>query len=144
MTASYTFDVFSSLDGYRAASANRIGYWRRQGPELLDRRLALYRTEQRMVFGANTYRVFAQMPASAPPTSTHSGCSAHRRISGPDPDDHLSHRADGLDIRRLAVITRRELTVDLWPCSATSASLEAVPVPTTLCQLTSRRELQLR
>ena len=42
MTATYTFDVFSSLDGYGAASANWAGYWGKQGPELLDRRLALY------------------------------------------------------------------------------------------------------
>ena len=65
MTASYTFDVFSSLDGYGAASANWTGYWGKQGPELLDRRLALYGTEQRMVFGANTYREFAQMLANS-------------------------------------------------------------------------------
>ena len=54
MTATYTFDVFSSLDGYGTASANWTGYWGEQGPELLDRRLDLYRTAQRMVFGANT------------------------------------------------------------------------------------------
>ena len=51
MTASYTFDVFSSLDGYGGASANWTGYWGKQGPELLDHRLALYGAEQRMVFG---------------------------------------------------------------------------------------------
>src|SRR5207248_7155336 len=34
-------------------------------PELLDHRLALYREEQRMVFGANTYRAFARMLASS-------------------------------------------------------------------------------
>ena len=65
MTATYTFDVFSSLDGYGAASANWTGYWGKQGPELLDHRLALYGAEQRMVFGANTYRLFAQMLASS-------------------------------------------------------------------------------
>ena len=42
MTATYTFDVFSSLDGYGAASGNWTGYWGKQGPELLDHRLALY------------------------------------------------------------------------------------------------------
>ena len=67
MTATYTFDVFSSLDGYGAASANWTGYWGKQGPELLDRRLALYGTEQRMVFGANTYREFTQMLADRAP-----------------------------------------------------------------------------
>jgi hypothetical protein len=38
MTATYTFDVFSSLDGYGAASANWTGYWGKQGPELLPPR----------------------------------------------------------------------------------------------------------
>src|ERR687898_1533732 len=65
MTATYTYDVFSSLDGYGAASADWSGYWGKQGPELLDHRLALYGEEQRMVFGANTYRLFTQMLADS-------------------------------------------------------------------------------
>ncbi|MFG2590475.1 dihydrofolate reductase family protein [Streptomyces sp. NPDC048438] len=65
MAATYTFDVFSSLDGFGAAGGNWTGYWGKQGPELLDRRLDLYREDQRMVFGANTYRAFAQMVASS-------------------------------------------------------------------------------
>src|SRR5438876_7143210 len=66
MTATYTFDVFSSLDGFGSASGGDWGgYWGKQGPELLDHRLALYSEEQRMVFGANTYRLFAQMLASS-------------------------------------------------------------------------------
>ena len=65
MTATYTFDVFSSLDGYGTAGGNWTGYWGKQGPELLDHRLALYEPEQRMVFGANTYRDFARMLADA-------------------------------------------------------------------------------
>ena len=69
MTATYTFDVFSSLDGFGAASANWSGYWGKQGPELLDHRLALYSAEQQMVFGANTYRAFARMLASSTPES---------------------------------------------------------------------------
>jgi dihydrofolate reductase len=64
MTAAYTFDVFSSLDGFGAAGGNWGGYWGKQGPELLERRLALYGAEQRMVFGANTYRAFARMLAA--------------------------------------------------------------------------------
>src|SRR5947209_19976198 len=64
MTATYTFDVFSSLDGFGAATGNWTGYWGKQGPELLDRRLALYENP-RMVFGANTYRAFAQMLATS-------------------------------------------------------------------------------
>src|SRR6187200_1989104 len=65
MTATYTFDVFSSLDGFGAATGNWTGYWGKQGPELLDHRLALYGAEQRMVFGANTYRAFERMLASS-------------------------------------------------------------------------------
>jgi dihydrofolate reductase len=65
MTARYTFDIFSSLDGFGAAGGNWTGYWGKQGPELLEHRLALYNEEQRMVFGANTYRAFAQMLASS-------------------------------------------------------------------------------
>ena len=42
MTATYTFDVFSSLDGFGAAGGDWTGYWGKQGPELLDRRLTLY------------------------------------------------------------------------------------------------------
>lgn len=65
MTATYTFDVFSSLDGFGAAGGGWTGYWGKQGPELLDHRLALYGGEQRMVYGANTFRAFAEMLASS-------------------------------------------------------------------------------
>ena len=65
MTARYTFDVFSSLDGFGAAGGDWTGYWGKQGPELLDHRLAVYGEEQRMVLGANTYRAFAQMLAAS-------------------------------------------------------------------------------
>ncbi len=66
MAATYTFDVFSSLDGFGSASGGDWGgYWGKQGPELLDHRLGLYSEEQRMVFGANTYRLFASMLASS-------------------------------------------------------------------------------
>ena len=66
MTATYTFDVFSSLDGFGGVSGGDWGgYWGKQGPELLDRRLALYDENQRMVLGANTYKLFAQMLAES-------------------------------------------------------------------------------
>src|SRR5215212_2938660 len=66
MTATYTFDVFSSLDGFGSYDGgNWGGYWGKQGPEFLDCRLALYEEEQRMVFGANTYRLFARMLAES-------------------------------------------------------------------------------
>ncbi len=67
MTATYTFDVFSSLDGYGSYGSDGDwgGYWGKQGPELLDHRLASFEAEHRMVFGATTFRQFVQMLASS-------------------------------------------------------------------------------
>jgi dihydrofolate reductase len=65
MTTTYTFDIFTSLDGFGSASGDWGGYWGKQGPELLDRRLALFNQPQRMVFGAKTYREFAEMVAAS-------------------------------------------------------------------------------
>lgn len=67
MAAIYTFDVFSSLDGYGSydSPGDWGGYWGKQGPELLEHRLALFAEEQRMVFGATTYRDFARMLAAS-------------------------------------------------------------------------------
>jgi dihydrofolate reductase len=59
MTAVYTFDVFSSLDGF--GSYGEGGDWGKQGPEFLDHRLAVYSEEQRMVLGATTFREFVQV-----------------------------------------------------------------------------------
>lgn len=63
MTAVYTWDVFSTLDGYGsyAEGAAWGGYWGKQGPELLEHRAALFDTVQRMVFGATTFREAAQI-----------------------------------------------------------------------------------
>jgi dihydrofolate reductase len=66
MTATYTFDVFCSLDGFGSnGSSDWGGYWGKQGPELLEHRLASYADEQRMIFGARTYRAFAEMLATS-------------------------------------------------------------------------------
>jgi dihydrofolate reductase len=69
MTATFTFDVFTSLDGFGAPAptADWGGYWGKQGPELLDRRNDLYGQDQRMVFGANTYRLNAKFAAMGIP-----------------------------------------------------------------------------
>jgi hypothetical protein len=61
MTATYTADIFSTVDGFGAPQPGTWGgYWDKQTAELLDHRLALHGEEQRMVFGANTYRLFAR------------------------------------------------------------------------------------
>jgi dihydrofolate reductase len=63
MTATYTFDIFSTLDGFGSynSSGDWGGYWGKQGPDFLDRRLALYSQDQRMVLGANTFRQFVEV-----------------------------------------------------------------------------------
>ncbi|RZU16136.1 dihydrofolate reductase [Kribbella rubisoli] len=62
MTASYTFDVFASLDGFASYDNADWGpYWGKQGPEFLERRIAQYDEPQRMVFGADTFRLMMQM-----------------------------------------------------------------------------------
>jgi hypothetical protein len=66
MSATYTWDVFSSLDGYGSydSSGDWGGYWGKQGPELLEHRLSLHLGANRMVFGARTFEQFAQMLAA--------------------------------------------------------------------------------
>src|SRR4051794_9302054 len=58
MNAVYTWDVFSTLDGYGSygPGGDWGGYWSKQGPELLSHRASLFDTEQRMVFGGTTFR----------------------------------------------------------------------------------------
>ena len=62
MTALYSFDVYATLDGYGSygPEGDWGGYWGKQGPEFLDRRLALYHERQRLVLGANTMWMFMQ------------------------------------------------------------------------------------
>ena len=69
MTATYTWDIFCSLDGYGSHHGDWGGYWGKQGPELLEHRLDQYSGDVRMVFGATTYREFVQMldPTSEEP-----------------------------------------------------------------------------
>ncbi|MBO3734610.1 dihydrofolate reductase family protein [Glycomyces niveus] len=63
MTATYTWDVFATVDGFGSYGPDGDwgGYWGKQGPEFLDRRLADITQEQRMILGANTFRLFAKM-----------------------------------------------------------------------------------
>lgn len=66
MTAIYTWDVFTTLDGYGsyADGATWGGYWGKQGPELLEHRAAVFEPPQRMVFGATTFRETAEIMTS--------------------------------------------------------------------------------
>lgn len=67
MTATLTFDVFSTLDGFAnpAETSDWSGYWGKQGAELLDHRRRLFEADQRLVLGATTYREFRMMVAAS-------------------------------------------------------------------------------
>lgn len=72
MTVTYTFDVFSSLDGFGGVTTpDWGGYWGKQGPQLLEHRSAVYAPAQRMVFGANTYRAFTRLVAGGTEQAVH-------------------------------------------------------------------------
>lgn len=109
MTAVYTWDVFSTLDGYGSygPAGDWGGYWSKQGPELLAHRASLFDTEQRMVFGAATFRENAAI-----------------MLAGDDP-----HSRDEWNVRLLrmpATIISSTLTDTLgWP-DATIESGDAV------------------
>lgn len=60
MATTYTWDIFSTLDGFGSYTADGDwgGYWSKQGPEFLAHRAGQYGVESHLVFGANTYRMF--------------------------------------------------------------------------------------
>ena len=108
MTATYTFDVYSTLDGFASyENADWGGYWGKQGPELLEHRLAHYRQDLRMVLGATTFRQFTTM-------------------LGPNPTglDPLNARMVSLPTTVVSTTLRAPL---VWP-NATLAAGDAVEV----------------
>jgi dihydrofolate reductase len=115
MTATYTWDVFCTLDGYGVYGPDGDwgGYWSKQGPELLDHRASLFDSEQRMVFGATTFRENAEI-----------------LLSGDDP-----HSLDEWNVRTLrmpATVISSTLQDTLgWP-DATIVSGDAAAIVTRL------------
>ncbi|MFB2582325.1 dihydrofolate reductase family protein [Herbiconiux sp. P15] len=66
MSVTYTWDVFSTLDGYGSydpgpSGGEWGGYWSKQGPEYLQWRAELFAAPQRMVYGATTFREVAEI-----------------------------------------------------------------------------------
>lgn len=120
MTATYTFDVFSSLDGFGSYSSSGDwgGYWGKHGPDFLDRRLDLYGAEQRMVLGANTFRQFVQ-------------------ALGPEVTDPVNTRMKNMPTT--VVSTTLQAPLD-WP-NATLVSGDAVDV---VARLKEESEVPLR
>ena len=58
MSAVYTWDVFSTFDGYGSLGEGSDwgGYWGKQGPELLAHRAALFAEPQRIAAGVAVWR----------------------------------------------------------------------------------------
>jgi dihydrofolate reductase len=115
MTAAYTWDVFSTLDGYGSYGPDGDwgGYWGKHGPELLEHRASLFATEQRMVFGATTFRENAAI-----------------MIAGDDP--HTLHEWNVRTMRMPATVISSTLHDTLgWP-DATIVSGDAVDIVTRL------------
>jgi dihydrofolate reductase len=111
MTATYTWDVFATLDGYGTygPEGDWGGYWSKEGPELLDFRASLFDTEQRMVFGATTFRENAEI-------MLHSD------------DPHTQHEWNQRTLRMPATVISSTLTDTLgWP-DATIVSGDAAEV----------------
>lgn len=66
MPVTYTWDVFSTVDGYGSyemplGRSGWGGYWSKQGPELLEHRARQFRQPQHLVYGATTFRENAQI-----------------------------------------------------------------------------------
>jgi dihydrofolate reductase len=124
MTALYTWDVFSTLDGYGTYTEDGDwgGYWSKQGPELLEHRAAIFDSEQRMVFGATTFRENAAI-----------------MVSGNDP--HTRHEWNVRTMRMPATVISSTLHDDLgWP-DATIMSGDALDIVT---QLKEQSDVPLR
>ncbi len=122
MTATYTFDVFSTLDGFGSYNSDGDwgGYWSKEGPEFVDHRLSLYREDQRLVLGANTFRDFMELlPA------------------GTEESDPLAHRMRTMPTT--VVSSTLEGPVD-WP-DATLVSGDAVDV---IARLKAESDVPLR
>ncbi|MFB9662538.1 dihydrofolate reductase family protein [Glycomyces mayteni] len=68
MAALYTWDVFTTLDGFGSfgPGADWGGYWGKHGPEFLEQRRAVLAEDQRMVLGANTFRMFTKLLGPIP------------------------------------------------------------------------------
>ncbi|XKH58085.1 dihydrofolate reductase family protein [Citricoccus nitrophenolicus] len=125
MTATYTWDVFASLDGYGSYGppGDWGDYWGKQGPELLDHRLASFEHEQRMVFGATTFREFVAM------------------LSGAGPDDDVKDPWVTRMVNMPAVVVSSTLSPPLdWP-NATVVRGDAVDV---VARLKVESEVPLR
>ena len=103
----------STATGLTALTATGVGYWGKHGPELLEHRAGLFDTQQRMVFGATTFRENAQI-----------------MVGGNDP--FTLHEWNVRTMRMPATVISSTLTDTLgWP-DASIVSGDAVDIVTRL------------
>jgi dihydrofolate reductase len=114
MSATYTADMFTTVDGYGAPQPGTWGgYWDKESTELADHRAVLYAEQQRMVFGANTLALLARF----------------RHVLASSPDDAKAGDAWVTAMTKLpatVISNHLEDTLD-WP-DATVARGDAVDV----------------
>jgi dihydrofolate reductase len=125
MSATYTWDVFATLDGFGSygPEGDWGGYWSKHGPELLARRAEEYAGQQRMVFGATTFRENAEL------------------LLAEDPDAFIEHEWNQSILRSPATVISSTLNDTLgWP-DATIASGDAVEI---VARLKAESEVPLR
>ena len=77
--ATYTVDLFTSLDGF---GSGPVAYWGKDGPELREwhARNFFAGENQTLVFGANTYRLMARFAAQFEEDPNFASLSAARKI----------------------------------------------------------------
>lgn len=116
MTAIFTVDLFCTLDGFGSYTEDGDwgGFWSKQGPEFLSRRLAQYTPDTRLILGATTYRQYIALLGSASAVS--------------ETDDPINHRI--VNLPTTVVSSTLEGPLD-WP-NATVVDADAVDVVTRL------------
>lgn len=68
MPATYTWDVYATLDGFASYTEDGDwgGYWGKETPEFLQHRATVLNADQRLVLGANTFRQFVALLGPTP------------------------------------------------------------------------------
>ncbi|MFZ1362409.1 MAG: dihydrofolate reductase family protein [Candidatus Nanopelagicales bacterium] len=71
MAATYTWDVFATLDGFGSFTEDGDwgGYWGKEGPEFISHRAAQYQENRRLVLGRNTFISFQRFLGDITPES---------------------------------------------------------------------------
>lgn len=125
MSATYTWDIFCTLDGFGSYDENGDwgGYWSKAGPEFIERRVQLYRDDVHVVLGGNTYRQFLE-------------------VLGPSVE--AAQLNDPVNLRMLTVPTTVVSATLQAPLAWKNASLEADDAAAVVARLKQESDVPLR